>query len=24
VCCEAGGTVSENKTQTVSVSTLVK
>jgi hypothetical protein len=24
VCCEAGGTVSENKTQTISVSTLVK
>jgi len=24
VCCEAGGTVSKNKTQTVSVSTLVK
>ena len=24
MCCEAGGTVSENKTQTVSVSTLVK
>ena len=24
VCCEAGGTVSKNKTQTISVSTLVK
>jgi len=24
VCCEAGGTMSKNKTQTISVSTLVK